>query len=146
MADVTISSPNSNFTTFTLVDAPELPQEMRGRLTRDEPVQLMFRGGKIRTRQSEIEAVAVPRYALVNGQPDRSMDGYTDAMSLDGGYLVTLALDEAGTVLTKTGILVIEGDSMGPGGPTTVMLQLTFYPMSSGSRLYASDSTYESVA
>ena len=143
---LTITSINDQFDPVTLgPDDDFLPKTMEGRLGSDEPVRIRFTSPKIRQVEALLRSIGVPQGALVNGEPARSMDGTCYAQTLAGGFLVELSLREGTNLLMDRGIFSVLTSSMGPGGPFVQSLELIFYPMPPGSRLYNAAGDYEEI-
>lgn len=142
----TISAPNEDWAPLVLgPDDDQLPKAIEGRLTHGEAVRYRFAAPTVRQIEPLLRSLAVPRHALVNGEPDRSMNGRSFAQTLSSGRLVTITHEEGNTTLTDSGIMVVVSSALGPGGPLTQSLELVFFPMAPGSRLYNAAGTYEEL-
>ena len=143
---MTISSPNELFADIVLGPSDDmLPKAVEGRLGSGEPLRMRFSGSGVRPYDPVLRSVAVPQNALVNGEPSRAMDGLCYAQTLGGGYLIRLTMQEGPDVLSDTGIFSVVSSSLGPGGALVQALEIIFYPMPAGSRLYNALGTYEEL-
>lgn len=148
MSSFVVSSPLGEFTTLTLGPlVRQLPRRIHDRPTEGAPVRFEWGGSYAATVENAIRPIAVPSHALVNGAPDRAMNGRSYAQTLAGGHLVQISYiyQNGPTITNQPGIFVIADSSVGPDTPLVHTLSVVFFPMLPGSRLYDQDGNFTEV-
>lgn len=147
MSTFTVSSPLAEFSPIVLgPNVRQLPRQINNRPTEGSTVRFEWGGSYAATVENLLRAVAVPSHALVNGQPDRAMNGRSYAQTLQGGRLVHLSYRyQNGPTIDQPGILVVLESNVGPDSPLRHSLQVAFFPMIPGSRLYDENGDFTEV-